>query len=105
LSTRSNIWPPQDGWRRGRKLVINPNTVARAYLELERAGIVIKRQGAGTYIADVSSPLSRRGKFKLLKQRADALLVEADHLGIGLSEVVELVQECHETMHKQEPQP
>jgi GntR family transcriptional regulator len=87
------------------QLVINPNTVARAYLELERAGIVIKRQGAGTYIADVSSPLSRRGKFKLLKQRADALLVEADHLGIGLSEVVELVQECHETMHKQEPQP
>ena len=33
------------------QLVINPNTVARAYLELERAGLVAKRQGAGTYVA------------------------------------------------------
>ena len=32
------------------QLVINPNTVARAYLELERASIVNKRHGSGTYV-------------------------------------------------------
>jgi GntR family transcriptional regulator len=31
--------------------LINPNTVARAYLELEHAGLVAKRRGAGTYVA------------------------------------------------------
>jgi len=34
------------------QLVVNPNTIARAYLELERAGIVTKRQGLGTYISE-----------------------------------------------------
>src|SRR5258706_10595161 len=59
------------------QLVVNPNTVARAYLELERAGIVSKRHGSGTYVAENSPPLSRREKLKILGQRADALVVEA----------------------------
>jgi GntR family transcriptional regulator len=81
------------------QLVVNPNTVARAYLELERAGIVTKRHGSGTYISDAPSPLSRREKFKVLTQRADTLLVEAKHLDIDLDEVIELVRERHEAIH------
>src|ERR1041384_83562 len=54
------------------QLVVNPNTVARAYLELERAGIVTKRQGSGTYVSDAGSPLKRRERLKILTQRADA---------------------------------
>jgi GntR family transcriptional regulator len=83
------------------QLVVNPNTVARAYLELERAGIVTKRHGSGTYVLDAASPLSRREKLKVLKQRVDALVVEARHLDIGLDEVVELLRERHETIHAQ----
>jgi GntR family transcriptional regulator len=78
------------------KLVVNPNTVARAYLELERAGVVTKRHGAGTYVSETASPLSRREKFKVLTPRADALLVEAGHLDIEFDEVVALLQERHE---------
>jgi DNA-binding transcriptional regulator YhcF (GntR family) len=81
------------------QLVVNPNTVARAYLELERAGVVTKRQGSGTYISEAPSPLSRREKFKVLTQRADSLLVEAGHLDIDLDEVIELLRERHETVH------
>lgn len=85
------------------QLVVNPNTVARAYLELERAGIVTKRQGTGTYVSENSSPLTRRGKLKLLKQRADSLVVEAGHLGIGLPDVLDLVRECHQAMNMGRP--
>src|SRR5678809_1728265 len=70
------------------QLTINPNTVARAYLELERAGVVTKRHGTGTYVSEAPSPLSRREKFKVLAQLADALLVEAGHLDIEFDEVV-----------------
>src|SRR5437879_7443939 len=59
------------------QLVINPNTVARAYLELERAGLVNKRHGSGTYVSDGGSPLKRAERFKLIAHRADALLAEA----------------------------
>jgi GntR family transcriptional regulator len=80
------------------RLVVNPNTVARAYLELERAGIVTKRHGAGTYVSEAPSPLSRREKLRVLTQRVDALLVEAGHLDIDLEEVLELLRKRHETL-------
>ena len=81
------------------ELVVNPNTVARVYLELERAGAVIKRHGSGTYVSEAPSPLSRREKLKVLGQRADSLLVEATHLGIEFDEVIGLVRERHEEIH------
>src|SRR3954466_2658925 len=64
------------------QLTVNPNTVARAYLELERAGVVTKRHGAGTYVADGGSPIPHREKLKTLRERVDALLVEATHLDV-----------------------
>ena len=84
------------------QLVINPNTVARAYLELERSGIVTKRQGSGTYITEAGSTLSRREKIKLLARRADALLAEAGHLDVPLDELLVLLRERYEAMHSQE---
>jgi GntR family transcriptional regulator len=36
-------------------LAINPNTVAKAYGELEHEGLVVRRQGVGTFIASTSS--------------------------------------------------
>jgi GntR family transcriptional regulator len=80
-------------------LVVNPNTVARAYLELERAGIVTKRHGSGTYVAENRPMLSRREKLKALTPRADALLVEAGQLDIPLDEVMVLLQERNENIY------
>jgi DNA-binding transcriptional regulator YhcF (GntR family) len=81
------------------QLVVNPNTVARAYLELERAGVVTKRQGAGTYVSENPSPMARREKIKVLTQRVDSLLVEARHLNVALEEVVELLHERQGRIH------
>ena len=80
------------------QLLVNPNTVARAYLELERAGVVQKRHGSGTYVAENSQALPHRQRLKLLTERVDALLVEAAHLDVSLSEVLELVREQHERL-------
>ena len=41
------------------RLAINPNTVARAYRELEVAGVVVKRGTTGTFVSDAGSPLAR----------------------------------------------
>ncbi len=84
------------------QLLINPNTVARAYLELERAGVVVKRQGSGTYVSDEGSPLARKERRKLLTQRADALLAEAQHMDVALDEVLALLKERHK--HLNSPQ-
>lgn len=80
------------------QLLINPNTVARAYRELETAGIVEKRRTAGTYVSDQGSPLARRERIKILTDRIDLLLAEAQHLAIPLEDVVKLVQQRHAAM-------
>jgi GntR family transcriptional regulator len=74
------------------RLLVNPNTVARAYRELEAAGVVEKRRTAGTYVADGGSPLARAERLKILTERVDALLAESRQLGIDLHEVVELIR-------------
>ena len=48
------------------QLRVNPNTVARAYLELEREGVIIMRQGFGTTVAEVRSHIPRKEKLKIL---------------------------------------
>lgn len=42
-----------------RQLTINPNTAAKAYEELERKGIVVKRRGRGTFVRQDCQPASR----------------------------------------------
>jgi GntR family transcriptional regulator len=80
------------------RLIVNPNTVARAYRELERAGVVEKRRTAGTYVSDAGSPLARRERVKILTERIDALLAEARQLGVATEEVLELLRRRDEAM-------
>jgi GntR family transcriptional regulator len=80
------------------KLVVNPNTVARAYRELENAGIVEKRRTAGTYVSDQGSPLARRERLKIITERVDALLAEAQQMGVELEDVVKLLERRHAAM-------
>ncbi len=75
------------------QLLINPNTVARAYRELELAGVVEKRRTAGTYVADQSSPMVRRERMRILTDRIDQLLVDAEHMDVGLEEVIKLLHQ------------
>src|SRR5437899_9352326 len=83
------------------QLTINPNTVARAYLELERAGIVTKRHGSGTYVSEARSPLPQREKIKILARRADGLLSEARRLDVELSDVIKLLRERDALMREE----
>ena len=80
------------------QLIVNPNTIARAYLELERAGIVTKRHGSGTYVSDGGSPLKRAERMKLLTQRADALLAEARHLDVTVEDILQLLRQRSKVM-------
>ena len=75
------------------QLDINPNTVARAYRELETAGVVTKKSTTGTYVSGAGSPLARRERLKILTERIDALLVEARQLNVGTDEILELIRQ------------
>jgi GntR family transcriptional regulator len=73
------------------RLLVNPNTVARAYRELEVAGVVVKRRTAGTFVSAGGSPLERRERLKILGKRVDALLAEARQMNVSTKELVKLI--------------
>ena len=84
------------------QLLVNPNTIARAYMELERDGIVAKRHGSGTYVSDAGSPLARKERMKILSERADALLAEAHHLNVDLDSVIDLLKQRRKLLNKEQ---
>lgn len=74
------------------QLLVNPNTVARAYRELESAGLIVTRIGAGTRVAGMVSPLARRERLRILRENVDTLLAEARQLGFDMDTIIEMVR-------------
>jgi GntR family transcriptional regulator len=75
------------------ELGINPNTVARAYQELERAGVIATVQGGGTYVAENVPRFLKSEKFRRLLPYARQIAVEGIQLGLTEEEILEMVQE------------
>ncbi len=80
------------------QLAINPNTVARAYSILEDQGIIIRRQGLGTFITD--APLPR--DLTSLEDKFRELLVEAYHLRVGADQLRDMLDAALEKWARRE---
>jgi GntR family transcriptional regulator len=76
-----------------RTLVVNPNTVARVYGDLEREGVLTTRPGLGVFVARPGSELSRRVRQRRLREAAHRFLTEAVYLGFSADEVMQLLAE------------
>src|SRR5438309_10944023 len=83
-----------------RKLVaelrINPDTVARAYQDLERDGVTRSVPGGATFVADGLPGLRRRERVKRLRPHAQQLAVEGRQVRSRRGETVKLRQEEHD---------
>lgn len=75
------------------QLTLNPNTVARAYRELEAENLVASKRGAGVFVADGVSPLSKKEKNRVVQERIDALLTSARQLDVDIETLVKLVRQ------------
>ncbi|HUU85104.1 MAG TPA: GntR family transcriptional regulator [Phycisphaerae bacterium] len=70
-------------------LKVNPNTVARAYQELEIKGVVTTQMGTGTFIGDEKIEISEVERKRMLDQICTELLSRASAYGLTLDEVIE----------------
>jgi GntR family transcriptional regulator len=73
--------------------LINPNTVARAYLELERDGLLCKRKGAGTYVSSEAIALSATHRIHAVGELLDKALATAAEFGLSGKQVREIVEQ------------
>jgi GntR family transcriptional regulator len=74
-----------------RDLVVNPNTVARAYTELERDGLLNNRPGRGVFVAESKAELTKEARRRRLLEILDNFLTEAVHLAFTEEELLRLV--------------
>ena len=80
------------------QLKVTPNTIVKAYGELESSGVIHKRQGSGTFVSDARPKLALRERRRVIEQRIDALLVEAHHLNFSDDEILRMLRERRAAM-------
>ncbi len=72
------------------ELVINPNTVAKAYTHLEQAKLVITKTGSGTYVADTKERSADIADLNILGERMDNIITRAINLGLKQNDLIEM---------------
>jgi GntR family transcriptional regulator len=75
------------------ELRVNPATVVQAYRELEQAGIVESRQGAGTYVRELAEDRREADRVREARKLVRQILQEASVLGVSPEELEEAWQE------------
>jgi GntR family transcriptional regulator len=65
------------------QLLINPNTIAKAYRTLEQEKIIVTKSGSGAFIAPLNTNLSMDVREKIIAQQLERVAVDAVHMRIG----------------------
>lgn len=73
-------------------LSVNPNTVARAYRELEIRGVLTTQQGSGTFISDNTPTLSDAERQRQLDNLVGDFLARAGSAGFSVKELLQTIE-------------
>ena len=75
------------------ELVINPNTVARAYTILEQSGLVTTKTGSGTFVADPALRGKDAADINMLADRMDGILSRGLNLGLESQDIIAMFKD------------
>lgn len=67
-------------------LRVNPNTVARAYRELQAEGLLVARQGSGTFVSDEAEAIGEQQQRRMLEERLEEAARLAREAGMSKDE-------------------
>ena len=88
------------------QLKVTPNTIVKAYHELEVAGVIQKRQGSGTFVSEGRArQVALRERRRVIEQRIDALLAEAHQLNFTTDDILRMVRERKAAMEENTAEP
>jgi GntR family transcriptional regulator len=72
-------------------LIVNPNTVSKAYQELERQQIIETRRGKGTYVTEALPVQGNEQKVNEIRQSLHLLVVESSYIGVSRDTLVQWI--------------
>ena len=76
-----------------RQLVINPNTTAKAYRELEALGFLYSESGLGTFVSDAKDEKPDRSKIESGLNKVASGIMELKFLGMSDDEIRDALRE------------
>lgn len=79
-------------------LKINPNTIAKAYSELEIRGIVVTQVGSGTYVSDKPPQQPDDERVKKWAEKVSRFVRDMEALGAKREEMLDLVRDYEEAL-------
>ena len=74
------------------ELKVNPNTIQRAYTELEEAGLIYTQRGIGKFVVDDKEKLKEL-QIDMLKDVVDNFIKESKELGVNKEEIINILNE------------
>ena len=83
-----------------KELVINPNTVVKAYADLVRDGIVETQAGRGFYVAKRRQVYSKSERLRRLDEAIQGLINQAVSLDFSLAEVAQRTQDALQSAYR-----
>ncbi|SET02666.1 GntR family transcriptional regulator [[Clostridium] polysaccharolyticum] len=75
------------------ELAINPNTIQKAYADLERKGYIYSVKGKGNFVSDTSK-IQEEKKMELI-EKFKALVKEASELGVGIEDIKQVLEQYY----------
>lgn len=79
-------------------ITVNPNTVSKAYGELERDGVIETLRGKGTFVVENYEPKFLDEKFDKIKGGLKKLILEAKCLGLTKGDLIDVIEESFSDM-------
>ena len=73
------------------QVAVNPNTVLRAYRDLEHEGLVVSRPGVGTFVAQAIAPAMAASSYRALRSELEAWIRKAHKAGLDQRTIAALV--------------
>lgn len=77
------------------QLSVTPNTVAKAYQELERDKVIVTIRGKGTYISSESNIKMNDERLDSIRKEMTTHIVELTYMGMGQDEIIEMVEDIY----------
>ncbi|MEK7483131.1 MAG: GntR family transcriptional regulator [Planctomycetota bacterium] len=74
-------------------LILNPNTIQKAYSELSNEGLIYTRRGLGVFIAEITSPVHKEVSQQRIQEALDHFFTEAFLMGLTKEEIRNLMNQ------------
>jgi len=81
-------------------LEINPNTVSKAYQEMERQGIIVTIRGKGTFIDEIKNDSINEVKILEIVNKLKPLILELKYMGLKEDEIIDLIKKINSSLEK-----